>query len=117
MKNLTYERYNNSNNIIKINLHNGYSIIALSGFDSNNKSYIVSLFLKHDTVDNWHLIEKSEKLEIKANAKVLNSAILKRVAEMLNNGEFNYYIDRYNYEINCFELGNELMEKDRLSNA
>ena len=115
MQRLKYEKSNNSNDVITINLHNGYTVIAVTGFDAENGAYITTLFLKDNTVDTWKLVENAENLEFHANQNTINSAILKKVSEFLNEGFFDYYIQRYEYELECFDIGNEIFEKERLS--
>ena len=115
MQRLKYEKFNNSNEVITINLYNGYSVIAVTGFGAENGAYITTLFLKDNTVDTWKLVENAENLEFHANQNTINSAILKKVSEFLNEGFFDYYIQRYEYELKCFDIGNEIFEKERLS--
>lgn len=113
---LKYDRFNNSNNIITIDLHNGFTIIAISGFNNETNIYTTSLFLKDNTINDWKLIEEAEKLEFDANQKTINSAILKQVSIYLEEGFFDYYIQRYEYETTCFNKGNEFFEQERLGN-
>ena len=115
MQRLKYEKFNNSNEVITIDLHNGYSVIAVTGFDSENGVYNTTLFLKDNTVDNWKLIENAENLEFNANQNTINSAILKQVSVFLEEGFFDYYIQRYEYEMKCFDVGNDLAESERLN--
>ena len=114
MQRLKYEKINNSNDVITIDLHNGYTVIALTGFEAENRAYTTTLFLKENTIDTWKLVENAENLEFHANQNTINSAILKKVSEFLNEGFFDYYIERYEYELNCFDIGNEIAEKERL---
>ena len=114
MQRLKYEKFNNSNEVITIDLHSGYTVIAITGFDVENKVYITTLFLKDNTIDTWKLIEKADKLVFHANNNTINSAILKQVSVFLDEGFFNYYIKRYEYEINCFDADNDFAEKERL---
>ena len=114
MQRLKYEKFNNSNEVITINLHNGYSVIAVTGFNTENRVYTTTLFLKENTIDTWKLIENAESLEFHANQNTINSAILKNVSMFLEDGFFDYYIDRYEYELKCFDIGNEIAEKERL---
>lgn len=114
MQRLKYEKFNNLNDVITIDLHNGYTVIAITGFDVENRVYTTTLFLKDNTVDTWKLIEKAEKLEFHANQNTINSAILKEVSVLLQEGFFDYYIQRHEYEMNCFDVGNNLVEKERL---
>lgn len=80
-----------------------------------NDTYDVQLMLKENTVDKWDLIEKAEHVIFCNTVKNIYSAILKTVATYLQEGFFDYYINRYKYELKCFEIGNELSEKERLS--
>ena len=114
MQRLKYEKFNNSNEVIMIDLHNGYSVIAVTGFDIENGVYATTLFLKDNTIDTWKLIENAENLEFHANHNTINSAILKQVSTFLQEGFFNYYIQRYEYEMKCFDKGNSIYEKERL---
>ena len=114
MKRLKYEKFNNSNEVITIDLHNGYTVIAITGFDVENKVYITTLFLKDNTIDTWKLIEKADKLVFHANNNTINSAILKQVSTFLEEGFFDYYIERCEYEMKCFDIGDEIKQKERL---
>lgn len=114
MQRLKYEKINNSNDVITIDLHNGYTVIAVTGFDVENRAYTTTLFLKENTIDTWKLVENAENLEFHANQNTINSAILKKVSEFLKEGFFDYYIERYEYELNCFDKGNSIYEKERL---
>ena len=114
MQRLKYEKFNNSNDVIMIDLHNGYTVIAVTGFDIENRVYTTTLFLKENTIDTWKLIENAENLEFHANHNAINSAILKQVSTFLQEGFFNYYIQRYEYEMKCFDKGNSIYEKERL---
>ena len=115
MKRLKYEKFNNSNDVISIDLHNGYTVIAITGFNAENKVYTTTLFLKENTIDTWKLIENAENLEFHANQNTINSAILKQVSTFLEEGFFDYYIQRYEYESNCFDIGNGLAESERIN--
>ena len=114
MQRLKYEKFNNSNDVITIDLHNGYTVIAITGFNAENRVYTTTLFLKENTIDTWKLIENAENLEFHANHNAINSAILKQVSTFLQEGFFNYYIQRYEYEMKCFDKGNSIYEKERL---
>ena len=115
MQRLKYEKINNSNEVIMIDLHNGYSVIAITGFDAENRVYITTLFLKDNTIDTWKLVEQADKLEFHANQNTINSAILKQISVFLEEGFFDYYIQRYEYEMKCFDVGNDLAESERLN--
>ena len=114
MQRLKYEKFNNSNDVIMIDLHNGYTVIAITGFNTENRVYTTTLFLKENTIDTWKFIDNAENLEFHANHNAINSAILKQVSTFLQEGFFDYYIQRYEYEMKCFDKGNSIYEKERL---
>ena len=114
MERLTYENYKGCKDIITINLHNNYTVIAIKLWNPDEQKYNVQLMLKENTVDKWDLIEKAESIEFNVDYKIINKAILKHVATLLSDGFFGYYIDRYEYELKCFDIVNEIVEKERL---
>ena len=106
---LKYEKYNGSDNVITIDLHNDYTVIAISGLVTED-TYTTTLFLKENTVDNWMLCEKAEKLQFKCKPFALSSAILKKVATLNEKNFFDYYIKRYEYELKCFDEGSKILK-------
>lgn len=98
-KRLSYKKMNNSNDVLVIDLLNGYSVMSISGWDNVEKNYKVTLFLRENTIENWELIEDAENLVIDADYRSIHIAILKQVGSFLDSGFFDYYIQRYNYEM------------------
>lgn len=111
---LEYRNYIGCKDILTIDLHNDYTVIAIKSWNPDEHKYTVQLMLKENTVDKWDLIEKAESLEFNVDYKIINKAILKHVATLLSDGFFDYYIDRYKYEIKCLNRGNSLYEEERL---
>ena len=119
MQKLTYEEYRGCKDILMIDLHNGYTIIAIKIWNKEKENYTVELRIKENTVDKWDLIDnrnnsKPEEFVFDTNYRYINSAILKYVSQLFEEGFFDYYIDRYNYEIKCLNRGNSLYEEERL---
>lgn len=100
--------------IITIDLNNGYTIVAIKRFLKDTNVYKVSLYIKESTIDIIDLMEDFDGIEIKSDKKRINSTILKIVSDRFNNGGFDYYIDRCEYQQKCFDRGNELFERERL---
>jgi len=115
MNKLTYTRF--ANHAITIDLHNGYSVIAMKLFDKNTENYEVTLYIKDNTINLLDLIETQEKVPFYTDSKTINSSILRHVANLLSDGFFNYYINRYDYMMKCFDRGHELFEKEQLSDV
>ena len=115
MQKLTYKEYKNSKDILIIDLHNNYSIIAIKMWNKEKQNYTVELRIKQNTVEKWDLIEEFENLQFDTDYKFINAAILKQVSLLFINGLFDSYIKRFEYELECLDMGNEIVEKKRLS--
>ena len=108
---LEYINYMGCKDILTIDLHNNYTVIAIKSWNPDEQKYYVQLMLKENTVDKWDLIEKAESIEFSVDYKIINKAILKHIATLLSDGFFDYYIERYEYELMCFDIGNDIQEK------
>lgn len=115
MERLTYVKVND--NTITIDLHNGYTIMAMSRWEPKIHGYITTLYLKDNTIDTLQLILDADELEFHANYKTINSAILKYVGTCLEEGFFEPYIENYAFEQKCINSGYDLIEKERMSHA
>ena len=114
---LEYRNYMGCKDIITIDLHNDYTVIAIKSWNPDEQKYIVQLMLKENTVDKWDLIEKAESIEFNVDYKIINKAILKHVATLLSDGFFDYYINRYEYEMKCFDIGDSQLKEEKISGA
>ena len=110
---LTYENYKGCKDIITIDLHNDYTVIAIKSWNPDEHKYTVEFHLKENSVNMWELMENATEI-FDVDYKIINKAILKHTSTLLNDGFFDYYIDRYEYELKCFDIGNEIVEKERL---
>lgn len=115
MEQLTYTKYRKSDNIIIIDLHNGYSIVAIKMWDKEKEQYEVEYRLQENTIDKWELLFADTDIEFKYKAtfKTINSAILKEVANLLKDGTLDKYIESYEYELDCYTKGIEVLEVER----
>ena len=104
-----------ADSVISIDLGNHYTVIVLKTWNIEKQNYTIQLMLKENSVDKWDLIEEAETIEINTNHKFINSAILKQIDLYLSEGFFDKYIDRYEYELKCFDRGNDLFESESMS--
>lgn len=105
-KRLKYEKWNGCDNVIIIDLHNGYSIIAIWSQDENE--FPVTLHIKENSIDRWDLIV--DDWQFTATRGTINAAILKTVADSLENGFLKLFVERYKYYMKCENIGSEIME-------
>lgn len=106
---LTYENYNGCKDIITIDLHNDYTVIAIKSWNPENFS--VEFHLKENTTDMWQLIQDATTV-FNADNRTINSAILKHVATRFADGFYDYFIERYEYDLKCFDIGNNALSED-----
>ena len=111
---LTYAEYKGSKDILTIDLHNDYTVIAIKIWNTEEHKYNVQFMLKENTVDKWDLIEKAESVEFDVDYKIINKAILKHVSTLLSEGFFDYYINRYEYELKCIDIGSDVLYLEKL---
>ena len=111
---LKYDKYKNSDSVLIIDLHNGYSVITITGWNKECKTYNAVMYLKDNTIDTWMLIDETENFTINANYRTINRAVLFYVSELFNDGFFDKYINRYEYELNCISKGDEILKQEGL---
>ena len=106
-------RYEILGNItLKINLHNGYAVIAITKWNRNTEKYSVTLYIQdiRHNINYFDLMEDFENIEFDSDIKTIKTDITYYVDNLVSNGYIAKYIDRYEYDEKCFELGNELIE-------
>jgi hypothetical protein len=109
-------RYETDANVsVSIDLQNGYSVIAMAKWDNEKKKYYTTLLLHENTVSKWDLIETAANIEIESDMKAIKRDMAQYVTDLLTNGFFKKYIDRYEYELKCFDKGFEVLEREKLA--
>ena len=108
---LTYTNYNGCKDIISIDLHNDYTIIAIKSYNADDHTYKVEFHLKEKTTDMWQLIQDATTT-FNTDHKSINGAILKHVATLFTDGFYDYFIERYEYDLKCFDIGNNALSED-----
>ena len=107
-------RYETEANVtVSIDLQNGYSIIAMARWDNEKKKYYSTLLLHENTVSKWDLIEEATNLEIDSDMKTIKRDMAQYVTDLLTDGFFKKYIDRYEYELKCFDRGFEILAREK----
>lgn len=93
-----------------------YSVYAFAQWNKRKEVYEVSLYLKRSDIDMLELIEKAENIVFdNATANSIRLDIVNYVEKLIADNFFYYYISRYKYEQKCFDRGNDLFERERLS--
>lgn len=99
-----------SRDVIEINLGNKYQVVAMLNWKRENNKYGVTLLLHEDSISKWELISENE-FEIESDPKVIRQNVVKFIEELLIDNYFDKFISVYEYELKCFDLGNDVLER------
>lgn len=108
---------------IEINLskwgYKNYIAECAYHFDKREGKYSLSMWLnRNDMEDRMRLSSKKIDTQyISGTRETIVENICRIVHQACINGYFNYFVERYEYELSCFERGNNLFEKERLDLA
>lgn len=112
---------------LKINLtkwgYKDYFVECTYHFDKYKEKYALSMYLNRSDLEDRMMLssKKVDTLYISGSKETIVEnicGIIHQCATVTNkkNGEkyFDYFVKRYEYELKCFERGNELFEQERL---
>ena len=112
-------RYENKGYLIEVKLpkNKDYSVECRYLYDKSKEKYSLSMWLKRNDIDDTFKIDSQEidTQYISGTKETIRQNICNIIEQASLSGFFNYYIERYEYTYKCFERGNELYEKERLS--
>lgn len=104
-------RYNNvANLVINVELPNEYIITAMADYQKEDNTYITTFYVNHKTVTMLDLVEDFEKIGFISDIKTIKMDITRFIDQKYKAGAFDKYIERYDRMLQCFDLGNEMLE-------
>ena len=86
-------------------------VASIKSYNTDNHAYTVEFHLKEKTTDMWQLIQDATTT-FNTDYKSINGAILKHVATLFADGFYDYFIERYEYDLKCFDIGNNALSED-----
>ena len=107
--------------IIEINIskwgYKNYVVECTYHFVKSEDKYSLSMWLnRNDMEDRMKLSSKKVDTQyISGTKNTIVENICRVVHQACLSGYFNHFIERYEYELKCFERGNALFEEERLS--
>lgn len=114
MQKLTYERVGDS--VLKIDLKNGFEVIASYLSNKERNKYTTTLSIKRMNIGLLDLMDNENDsfvgLEFEDTHKTICPSILRQVSTLLFKGRLQYYMDRYDYMLDCFDKGNEFFSSE-----
>lgn len=110
MDKLTYKK--SSDVTIDIDLHNGYTVRTDAIYHYESKRYYAKFYLKENTIDKYCAMEALNNRDISfpGDRSTIKTDILKFVSKLLSENFFENPIMQCEYEIMCFDKGNDFFE-------
>ena len=102
-----------ANTVIKIDLHNNYSVVDFSKWNVETEKYSVDLYIKENTIDHLDLLDDYKNIIFESDIKSIKTDITKYIETLYNEGKIERYIKRSEYELKCFNIGNEIISTSK----
>ena len=97
-------RYRNEGTTISVNLpRTDYTVYMMANYNKETDAYHTKLYIMRNDVEDLNLID--DEFKFKSNFATLKLDMTNYITEQFNKGYFKYYIDRYEYQQKCFEIG------------
>lgn len=107
-------KYDNiANLVINVNLHNNYSIIAFAKWEFKTEKYSVSLYIKENTIDHFDSLDDYKNIIFDSDIKAIKQDIAKYIEALYNEGKITRYIKRCEYELKCFDKGDDFLSNSK----
>lgn len=104
-------RYEKLGQVISVKLNNGYKVIAFANYKLGKEVYEVKFYIKWNDID---IFDEASETEIKCDRSSLYETVAGFVETIYKDGVFDKYIERYEYQQRCFEIGNDILRKKKL---
>lgn len=110
-------KYRNKRTTLSIDLpeecgHEGYYIDCSYIFDKNELQYLVTMELRRKDIEEYVQPVNSQYLE--SDKKTIDYTIRYNVKSSALSGFFEEYIQKYEYACDCFDKGNDFLERKTL---
>ena len=125
MGNFKHIYYTNEGYAIAINLsqfndddkYKGYAASCQYKYDKQKEKYSLCMWLKHTSMDQKYRIEYDgiDTQYISGTRETIRENICRIVEVMMEQNRFDYFIERYEYDIKCCEKGMEVLESEGMT--
>lgn len=97
--------------------YKGYSVECTYKYHKRKEKYSLCMVLKRNTISNRFKLcsQEIDTQYISGTRETIEDNICRIVEQASVSRFFDYFIERFEYELSCFERGNELFEQERLS--
>lgn len=104
-------RYENGGNTIFVKLpHTDYTVMMMANWVDADKEYSCKTYISRNDTENFSVVE--ENIKISSDIKTIKIKMASYITDRFNKGNYNRFIEIYEYENKCFEIGNDIMESN-----
>lgn len=97
--------------------YHDYFVECAYHFDKKQEKYSLSMWINRNDIED-RMALSSKKIDtqyISGTRETIIENICRVVHQAYMSKYFDYFVERYEYELKCFERGNELFEQERLA--
>lgn len=102
-------------NTISIDITDEYSVIAMINWNRDTSDYNISFYIKKNNIEILDFILSKENMFQGSDIKSIKHDVVRYVETNFKKGTFDKYIDRYEYMLDCFDVGNDYFESKELT--
>lgn len=97
--------------------YKGYSASCQYKYDKRKEKYSLCMWLKHASMDQKYRVEYDgiDTQYISGTRESIRENVCRIVEVMMEQNRFDYFIDRYEYDMKCCEKGSEILEAEGLT--
>ena len=97
---------------VSVDLENGFIVTAIAKWHNEEKVYYAKFYINHKEVDLLDFVE--EGIRIEAEMKNLRVTIAQYITNKLDEGFYDFYMNRFNEQMEIFDIGTEIYDaKDK----
>lgn len=100
---------------ISINMDNTYSTIAIISWNRDTSDCNISFYIKKNNIEILDFIFSKENMFQGSDIRSIKHDVVRYVETNFKKGTFQKYIDRYEYMLDCFDVGNDYFENKELA--
>lgn len=97
---------------VSVDLENGFIITAISKWHNDEKLYYTKFYINRSDVDMLDLA--ISMIRMNADMKNLRVTIAQYVTDKLDEGFYDFYMNRFNEQMEIFDIGAEIYDAKKV---
>ena len=97
--------------------YRGYAASCQYKYNKHKQKYSLCMWLKHSAMDQKYRVEYDgiDTQYISGTRETIRENICRIVKVMMEQSRFDYFIDRYEYDMRCCEKGSEILDTEGMT--